>query len=52
VRLLTGPVRVNGGQGRCVAAPGLGADTAAVLAERLGLEETVIEALKRGGIVK
>ena len=52
VRMLTGPVRVNGGQGRRFAAPGLGADTAAVLAERLGLEETAIEALKRGGIVK
>ncbi|WP_270937940.1 CaiB/BaiF CoA transferase family protein, partial [Falsiroseomonas oryzae] len=34
VRMLTGPVRVNGGPGRQVAAPALGADTAAVLARR------------------
>jgi crotonobetainyl-CoA:carnitine CoA-transferase CaiB-like acyl-CoA transferase len=52
VPLLTGPVRVNGAAGRHRAAPGLGADTEAVLARRLGLDRDVIGALKQGGTIK
>jgi crotonobetainyl-CoA:carnitine CoA-transferase CaiB-like acyl-CoA transferase len=52
VRMLTGPVRVNGRPGRRRAGPGLGTDTAAILSARLGLAEDEIEKLKQGGIIK
>jgi crotonobetainyl-CoA:carnitine CoA-transferase CaiB-like acyl-CoA transferase len=51
VRMLTGPVRVNGKPGRLTAAPGLGADTATVLSERLGLDSEKIGALQQGGTI-
>jgi crotonobetainyl-CoA:carnitine CoA-transferase CaiB-like acyl-CoA transferase len=52
VRMLTGPVRVNGGPGRQVAAPGLGADTDAVLGGRLGLDKDRLHQLRQRGTIK
>jgi hypothetical protein len=50
--MLTGPVRVNGGPGRQVAAPGLGADTDAVLGGRLGLDKDRLDQLRQRGTIK
>lgn len=52
VRMLAGPVRVNGARGPVRAAPALGADTDDILGSRLGLDAAAIRELKDKGTVR
>lgn len=52
VRMLTGPVRVNGARPPKRAAPVLGADTDDILARRLGLDAAAINDLKCKGTIR
>lgn len=52
VRMLTGPVRVNGSRPPKRAAPALGADTDDILSTRLGLDAQAINELKGKGTIR